>query len=209
MELAKSPLNLIIAGVGGQGNVLASELLATAATEAGYRAVVGETFGVSQRGGAVMSHVRVFTGDAVGPLVPRGQADIVVGFEPLEALRVLLDYGHPGARALVNRRPSYPLAVLHGEAPYPPPESLAAAIREITSETRDFPATDLAEQAGNYLAQNLVMLGALAGTGWIAIPVGTFRSVIAAGFAGEARDLNQRAFALGLAAATGEGYSLR
>ena len=87
-ELIKDPLNIVICGVGGQGNILASELLGSALVDKGYFVSVGETYGASQRGGSVMSHVRVSLTTEYGVLIPRGQADIIVGFEPIETLRV-------------------------------------------------------------------------------------------------------------------------
>ena len=109
-------LDLIIAGVGGQGNVVASEILAMALSRHGYRVSVGETFGASQRGGSVMSHVRASRDLTPGPLIPKGLVDVVVGFEPLETVRILTEYGRDSTRVVVNPRPVYPLAVQAGEA---------------------------------------------------------------------------------------------
>ena len=89
MALDKDPLNLIITGVGGQGNVLASQIVASAGIKEGLYVTVGETYGASQRGGAVMSHVRFSARAQCSPLISEGQADIVVGLEPVEALRVM------------------------------------------------------------------------------------------------------------------------
>ena len=98
----KEPLNLVIAGVGGQGNILVSEIVATAANEAGYHVTVGESYGLSQRGGAVSSHVRLSREMPYGPVILAGRADVILGFEPVEAARVLLEYGHPGVRVIVK-----------------------------------------------------------------------------------------------------------
>ncbi|MBR4150079.1 MAG: 2-oxoacid:acceptor oxidoreductase family protein, partial [Firmicutes bacterium] len=75
-KLKYSPLNIVVCGIGGQGNVLASELAASALTELGYRVAVAETYGASQRGGSVMSHVRVSETDDLGVLIPSGEAHI-------------------------------------------------------------------------------------------------------------------------------------
>ena len=117
--LIKDPLNIIICGVGGQGNILASELLAAALVEKGFNTTVGETYGVSQRGGSVMSHVRVSSLHQYGVLIPRGEADIIIGFEPIETLRVAREYGNKSTRIIFDTRPNYPLGVLVGEALYP------------------------------------------------------------------------------------------
>ena len=81
--------DLVIAGVGGQGNILASQVVAKCAMDAGYNVVNTETKGAAQRGGSVLSHVRIGDGEIFSPLVPVGQADVLLGFEPLEALRYI------------------------------------------------------------------------------------------------------------------------
>jgi indolepyruvate ferredoxin oxidoreductase, beta subunit len=91
----KGTKNVIITGVGGQGNVMASRVLAGMLVDAGYFVTIGETFGMSQRGGSVMSHLRVSSKSVLSPQIPRGSADILVALEPLEALRVLTIYGNP------------------------------------------------------------------------------------------------------------------
>jgi indolepyruvate ferredoxin oxidoreductase, beta subunit len=117
--MEKEPLNIIICGVGGQGNILASQVLATAGIKQGLKVSIGETYGASQRGGSVMSHIRFAQSFHPGPLIPKGEADLIVGFEPLETLRVLIDYGKDDTKVISNSRPNYPLSVLSGEAKYP------------------------------------------------------------------------------------------
>ena len=92
----KEPLNLVISGVGGQGNVLIGGLIGQALVNEGYLVTIGETYGVSQRGGPVMSHIRISREREYGPIIPLGAGDAVLGLEPLETLRVLVDYGNPG-----------------------------------------------------------------------------------------------------------------
>ena len=82
-KLKFDPLNIVICGIGGQGNVLASEVLGSAMSEMGYSVAVGETYGASQRGGSVMSHVRVSESREMSVLIPSGRAHIIIGFEPL------------------------------------------------------------------------------------------------------------------------------
>lgn len=77
------PLNIVICGIGGQGNVLASELVSSTMNDLGYKVAVGETYGAAQRGGSVMSHVRVSESFEMGVLIPRGEAHFIIGFEPL------------------------------------------------------------------------------------------------------------------------------
>ncbi|HSR09908.1 MAG TPA: 2-oxoacid:acceptor oxidoreductase family protein, partial [Thermodesulfobacteriota bacterium] len=124
MILKKDPFNLIVTGVGGQGNVLASQLVGDSLVGKGLFVTIGETYGASQRGGSVMSHVRVSAKKQLSPLIPEGQADVILGLEPIEVLRVLGDYGHPDVVAVVNSRPIHPLDVTVGNARYPSREAL-------------------------------------------------------------------------------------
>jgi indolepyruvate ferredoxin oxidoreductase beta subunit len=194
-------LNVVIAGVGGQGNVVASEVLAIALGRHGYRVSVGETFGASQRGGSVMSHVRAARDVTPAPLVPKGLVDVVLGFEPLEALRVLVEYGRETTRIVVNPRPVYPLAVQVGEASYPDVATLLGTIGQVGADVLCVEGTDLARRAGDVKAQNIVMLGALAGSGWLPVDAATFDAVLAERFGDELLRLNREAFRLGLEAA--------
>jgi indolepyruvate ferredoxin oxidoreductase beta subunit len=192
--------NLIITGVGGQGTVLASQVVAAAAVESGLLVAVGETFGASQRGGSVMSHVRVSRDRRYGPLIPRGRATIVVGFEPLETLRVLLNYGNPSTRVIMNLRPNYPPGVLTGADVYPEPQTLEEAVRSISAGVFAFNATEIALRAGNPVAANMVMTGALAGSELLPITVPTYEKVIEELFTGPVRQLNLEAFRAGVRA---------
>jgi indolepyruvate ferredoxin oxidoreductase, beta subunit len=195
-------VNVVIAGVGGQGNVVASDILATAFSHAGYRVSVGETFGASQRGGSVMSHVRAARAATPGPLIPKGLVDVVLGFEPLETLRVLTEYGQATTRVLVNPRPVYPLAVQVGEGAYPDPDALVGALRALAADVLVVEGTELARRAGEVKAQNLAMLGALAGSGWLGIEASTFQAVLADRFGDELLRVNSAAFRLGADAAS-------
>lgn len=192
------PVNVVIAGVGGQGNVVASEILATALAACGYRVSVGETFGASQRGGSVMSHVRAARGETPGPLIPKGLVDIVVGFEPLETLRIIADYGRETTRVVVNPRPVYPLAVQAGEASYPDSRDLLETLGTLAAEVTVVEATELARRAGDVRAQNLAMVGALVGTGWLPIRPDAVVRILGERFADEMLRLNREAFRLGL-----------
>ncbi len=191
------PLNVIITGVGGQGNVLASRLLATAAVAAGYQVSVGETFGASQRGGAVMSHVRLHPTLRTGPLIPRGKANVIVGLEPLETLRVLADYGNPETTVLASDRPIYPIAVLSGKATYPAVDAIAEALSTLAPATKLLPAVKAAQETGNAKATNVVMLGALAACGALDLPAGRYLEALPLVLKPKLRELNRGAFEAG------------
>ncbi len=190
--------NVVITGVGGQGNILASHILASAAIADGFHATIGETYGQSQRGGAVMSHVRMSKKMSYGPLIPRGGAHVIVGLEPMETLRVAATYANPQTKIIVNPRPNYPLMVLYGAMEYPTVDVLLERIKEMTAETRVIESTELAKEAGEAMASNVVMVGALAGSGWVPIPVNIFADVLKDVIPKKILPVNQRAFELGI-----------
>lgn len=199
MAISKDPINLIITGVGGQGNILASQLSAASAISEGMFASVGETYGASQRGGSVMSHVRFSTEFQYGPLIPSGEADIVLGFEPLETLRVLGKYGNEGTEVIFNPRPNYPLSVLRGDQKYPPLDELLEKIKNLAGKAKVVKGTELAQELGTVVVQNVVMVGALAASGLLPVSVPTFEKTIEEAFDDDKkRKFNKDAFALGI-----------
>lgn len=153
-----SECDIVVAGVGGQGVILISSLIGKAALKAGYPVRGAETHGMAQRGGSVISHIRL--GCEFGPMVPPGGADVLLALEPAEALR----YGHYLSRdgiALVNTYTILPVTVTTGKATYPPLEEIITPLQQICKEVKTFNATKLAAQAGTAQAMNVVMLGAL------------------------------------------------
>jgi len=199
----KDPLNLVITGVGGQGNILVSEILAKAATAEGFKVTVGEAYGMSQRGGSVSSHIRLSREFQYGPVIPAGHADIIVGFEPVEAARAAAELGHPGVRIIVNPRPVYPVGVLMGKCSYPDPGELLLTLKRMAAEVLIIESTDLAAQAGNSVVQNIVMVGALAGSGYLSVPPETIVSVINNVVPEKSLEINKKAFQLGFDTASG------
>ena len=157
--------NLILTGVGGQGNVLASRTLAGMLVDAGYVVTIGETFGMSQRGGSVMSHLRISPDAVRSPQIPKGGADVIVALEPLEALRVLTVYGNPQVCVLSNSRPVYPIGVITGELSYPSDEAIRSAFERLSASFWMIDATSVGLDLGNPVLSNIVMIGALAKTG--------------------------------------------
>lgn len=162
--LEKDPLNVIITGVGGQGNVLASQILGQMLVQKGYVITIGETYGASQRGGSVMSHLRISHREQFSPLIPQGLCDLVVGLEPVEALRVLGPYGNPGVLMVVNTRPIHPIDVISGDAQYPELDQVLKEIHSLSRRLWTVPATDMALEMGDPLFSNIIMLGALSAT---------------------------------------------
>lgn len=200
MALAKDPLNIIICGVGGQGNILASELVGSAAVAAGFLTTIGETYGASQRGGSVMSHVRLSRQLQYGPLIPKGEADVIVGFEPLEVLRVFRIYGNSDTHVILNPRPNYPLGTLIGESKYPEIAQMLNEIGRVAARVQVVEATELSKQAGSAVSTNVLMVGCLAGSSLVPIDIVHYEEVLKQRFEGGALELNQKVFTMGVQA---------
>ncbi len=153
----KETKSIMIVGVGGQGTLLASRILGNAFIGAGYDVKVSEVHGMSQRGGSVVTYVKY--GDKVySPIIGKGEADLVLAFELLEAYRAL-PYLKKGGKMIVNDRKIDPMPVITGAAEYP------VGIKEKLAKTADVTAVDaqrLAEEAGNIKAVNVVLIGLLA-----------------------------------------------
>jgi indolepyruvate ferredoxin oxidoreductase beta subunit len=191
--------NVVITGVGGQGNVLAARLLAAAALERGLEVTVGDVYGLTQRGGSVASHVRWTEGPPLPPLVPRGALDVLVAFEPLEALRVQSQFGHLRTAALVNTAPIMPIGVQAGRFPYPETGELWALLEGMTGRCLRIDGSGTARSLGNIQALNTVMLGALCGSGLTGFEEELFRKTIRSELPARFLDLNLEAFERGLA----------
>jgi indolepyruvate ferredoxin oxidoreductase beta subunit len=152
--------NIVIAGVGGQGTLLAAEIIGAAAVKDGVNVRVSEIHGMAQRGGAVVSNVRM--GDAVlAPTVLEGQADVLLGFEPLETVRSLKSASER-TLVIMNSDRIPPTELAADNMKYPSVEEVLAKIHLFTGEVIVVEAAELAKKAGSRLAQNSVMLGALA-----------------------------------------------
>lgn len=193
----QDPLNIIICGVGGQGNILASELLASALVEKGFRVTVGETYGASQRGGSVMSHVRVSKNLEYGVLVPRHRAHVIAGFEPMEALRIARDYANKDTTTIFDPRPNYPLGVLIGEASYPSLQEVEEELCQRCGAVWKIPATDLALSTGNFRATNIALMGALTALPQVPVEAADYDRVMAQRFPEKVLAKNQEVFVLG------------
>ncbi|MBU7026898.1 MAG: indolepyruvate oxidoreductase subunit beta [Theionarchaea archaeon] len=195
-SLAKDPYNIIITGVGGQGNVTASRVLGNMLVKS-YFVTIGETFGASQRGGSVMSHVRVSAVSVWSPQIPRGKADLIVALEPAEAVRVLGEYGNKGSYVIVNTRPVYPVKVITGEMEYPPLDTIKKAISDFTEHVWFIDATDAALQLGNPILGNMIMLGAVAGLNALPLNKKGFEQAVSRIFSEDKVLINTKAFEIG------------
>jgi len=195
--LVKDPINIVITGVGGQGNVMASRVLAGMLVEEGFYVTIGETFGMSQRGGSVMSHLRVSQKSVWSPQIPLGQADIIVALEPSEALHVLSRWGNPEVAVLSNNRVVYPIGVITGEYDYPSSEKINNIFAKLTAKSWMIDATSIAIDLGNPVLSNIVMIGALAKTNLLPIDRHAFEGEINKSVAADKRGVNLAAFDAG------------
>lgn len=197
----RDPLNVIVTGVGGQGNVLVSQFMGRALVRAGYHVTIGETYGASQRGGAVMSHIRISRQAQFGPLIPSGQADVIVGLEPVETLRVLAQYGNPAVTVITNSRPVYPLSVAIGAARYPTTEEIMETMEQLSSSAWLINATEIAVELGAPILANIVMVGAVAGAGVLPLSPQEVEAELQESLPADRLESNIKAFRRGLAEA--------
>ena len=195
--MEKDPFNLIITGVGGQGNVMASRVLGNMMVREGFRVTIGETFGASQRGGSVMSHLRISREGNWSPQIPQGQADFIIALEPSEAIRLLATYGNDQIRILSNTRPIHSVDVIAGDAKYPDIEEIKSSIEELAADAWFIAATEEAMKMGNPIYGNIIILGALAGTGALPMDRENFKAVAGESLAEDRLDANIKAYDLG------------
>jgi indolepyruvate ferredoxin oxidoreductase beta subunit len=195
MATAVKELNIIIAGVGGQGVVLLSELLGNAAVRDGLKVRGSEVLGMAQRGGSVFSNIRLGT-DVEAPMTADGKCDVLVAVEPSEGLRNI-QYLNQNSTVILNIRKVIPSTVSMGKSTYPEIDQIIAKLKTITQKVITLDANDLAEKAGNRQSTNVVMIGALFGSGRVPISIETMKEHIRERFAGKAADVNIKAFDLG------------
>jgi indolepyruvate ferredoxin oxidoreductase beta subunit len=195
-------LRIFLTGVGGQGTLLASRLLGEAALAAGYEPMVSETHGMAQRGGIVVS--TVVLGDLKSPLISPGEADIVLGFEALEAFRAL-DRCHGKTLVIANTATMVPYPVAIGQARYPSVAQMFQRLAEGVGALLAFDADALAREAGSPLAVNMVLLGALTAADSLPIEAEDILAAIRTGTKEKFLAANLKAFELGAAAARDPG----
>jgi indolepyruvate ferredoxin oxidoreductase beta subunit len=194
MKTKDTDINFLLAGVGGQGTLLASNALAHIGVRAGYDVKKAEVHGMAQRGGSVSSHMR--WGEEIhSPLIGRGEVDYLVVFEKLEALRYV-GMLRPGGTAIVGDMRIPPLSVSSGDDVYPGDDEVRRIIGEVTDDLHFIPSIRLAEGAGNARAHNIVVLGAL--SNFISqVPPEIWLEVIVEWVPERFIEVNRRAFQMG------------
>ena len=185
-----SQKNIMIVGVGGQGTLLASRVLGNAIISKGFDVKVSEVHGMSQRGGSVVTYVKY--GESVSsPIIDKGEADVILAFERLEALRAL-PYLKKGGIMIVNDRAINPMPVITGAAEYP--DGIIETIKK-SANVINIDALALAEQAGSSKAVNIVLIGIL--SNYFDFSEEDWMAALEACVPTKFLDLNKKAFDLG------------
>ncbi|MBQ9006082.1 MAG: indolepyruvate oxidoreductase subunit beta [Atopobiaceae bacterium] len=184
--------NIVLCGVGGQGTVLASKLLAAAAMDRGLPVKTAETIGMAQRGGSVFSHVRLGDG-AASPLIGKGKADLIIAFEPAEAVRQL-PYLRPGGTVVVSDRAIVPASALVGGPAYDV-DAIMAYLREQVDNLVVVDAAGAERDLGSAKCLNVVLLGAAVRTGVLTLTTDDIAGAIHRLVPERFQDLNARALA--------------
>jgi indolepyruvate ferredoxin oxidoreductase beta subunit len=182
---------IMLVGVGGQGTLLASRILGNVLLSAGYDVKVSEVHGMSQRGGSVVTYIKY--GDKIfSPVIEKGEADVIISFEELEAAR-WLPYLKKGGRIITNSRQVNPMPVIMGVQQYP--ENLTEKIRAKGVDITAIDALSLAEEAGSSRAVNVVLMGLVSKTA--GFPEEAWQKALDACVPPKAMEVNKKAFALG------------
>jgi len=185
--------DFLLVGVGGQGVLLASDILAEVGLRAGYDAKKSEVHGMAQRGGSVVSHVR-WAEKVLSPLIGQGEVDYLLALEKLEALRCI-EVLRPGGTVIVNDHRIPPVSVSSGGDEYPDDQRVRRVLSEVTDDVHFVPGVELAEELGNARASNVVMLGALSKS--LDIDLDIWLEVIAERVPEKYVELNHQAFLKG------------
>ena len=188
-------LNVVLAGVGGQGILLASQILGVSAVKEGFNVRVSEIHGMAQRGGAVVSHVRI--GEKVrSPIVLEGNADVILGFEPLETLRNI-KYASEKTLIIISKETIVPTGFSPEPVQYPNFDEIIEKIKIFTEKLLVVDALKLARRAGSAITRNIVLLGALAANGILPMKNETIKETIKELVRPAYLEMNLRAFELG------------
>jgi indolepyruvate ferredoxin oxidoreductase beta subunit len=187
--------NIVLAGVGGQGTLLASEALGIAAVKDALNVRVSEIHGMAQRGGAVASTVRIGE-NVLAPTVLEGQADVLLGFEPFETVRNL-KYASEKTRVIMNTEKIPPTELAAKNVKYPSLDQIVQKVHLFTEKVVLIDAAQLAKKAGSSLTQNVVLLGALAGTGVLPVKKQSLIEAVRELVPTKHVEINLKAFELG------------
>lgn len=156
----RDPFSILVAGVGGQGNLVCGRVIAEAAVMQGLRPVVGDTFGASRRGGSVLTHIRLGKQDW-GPLIPKGEVDVLLGLEPLEALRAASKYAGEKTVGLVSKEPYAPSNATFENTSYPKIDKIKNALESLCKQVHLLDTEPVLNRLGSKRVLNTYMIGVL------------------------------------------------
>lgn len=182
--------NILLCGVGGQGIVLASKLIAQAAMENSLPVMSAETIGMAQKGGSVFSHVRIGS-DLSTPMIPKGGADVIIGFEPAEAVR-MLPYLKKDGTVIVNSCPTKPVTAMLSASSYTGKEMLDYLKKNVERLTI-VDCERAASEIGSLKVVNMILLGAAAATGELPISMADIKSCLAKRLKPQLLEMNYKA----------------
>ena len=188
--------NLLNVGVGGQGVIRAIQILSWAALHEGFKVRTAETHGMAQRGGSVASYLRFGT-QIEGSLIPRGEANVILAFEASEAVRNF-NYAGPQTHFIINEKLIIPPMIHQQGLEYPTISQIRKFLSDVSKNINFIPADDLALEAGNQRAMNVVMLGVLVGINQIPIKKDTIFNSIMNFIPKKTTEINRKAFELGI-----------
>lgn len=193
----KDGCRIVVVGVGGQGVLFASKVISQAALLKGKNAVMSEVHGMAQRGGVVTCNVCI--GDLRSPLVGDCEADVILGFEPVETYRSLAK-ANPGTRIITSTSPLVPVGVSIGIDKYPDVNMLFEEIKKLTKKFTSLDSASLALEAGSFITENAVLLGALAATAECPLDKESVLKSLKDNVPPKAIEMNVKAFELGFKA---------
>jgi indolepyruvate ferredoxin oxidoreductase beta subunit len=192
-SIKQDKINFLLVGVGGQGTILASNILSELGMKLGFDVKKAEVHGMSQRGGSVISHVR-WGAKVFSPIIEKATGDVMVAFEKMEAIRYI-DILKPGGIVLVNDHSIMPITVSSGYSTYPEENILRTNLEKTTSNVHWVDGSHIAEDVGNIKTANVVILGALSGL--LDMEIEPWLEVIEARVPPKFIDINRQAFIAG------------
>lgn len=189
-----------LVGVGGQGVLLASTVLGSAAVSEGMDAAMSEVHGMAQRGGSVQCTVRIGQ-DVLSPLLSQGEANVLLGFEPAETCRNLV-YANKDTYVITNTVPVVPVTVSSGLEEYPAVDDIIKSVKSSgVAKLIALDAASMAKEAGNAIAANSVLIGAMSAVPGFPLSKEKMLSILLERVPAKAKDINQKAFEMGYEAA--------
>jgi indolepyruvate ferredoxin oxidoreductase beta subunit len=193
MKTKMKKMDLLVTGVGGQGVVLASDIIGETALAAGFDVKKTDTLGMAQRGGSVVSHVRLAS-KVWSPLIKEGEVDLLLAFEKLEAAR-WSHYLKPGAIVIINNYEQPPLSVSLGQEKYPTDKEIAATLQRRTDQIYFIDGNKRAKELGNVRTLNIYMLGCFAA--FAPLDINVWKDSISRRMPENIREINLKAFEMG------------